>query len=440
MTPSDNAILALLQERVETKQSPGLVVALHDAGTRRIVSCGDARPDGPPLDARSVFEIGSVTKVFTTTVLADMVVKGQVALDDPVAKYLPISVRVPTRGGRQITLLDLATHTSGLPRIPSNLAPYDPANPYAAYSVHQLYDFLAGYQLPRDIGARYEYSNLGTGLLGHALALAEGLTYEALVRTRVLEPLGMHDTRITLDDSSAERLAQGHDEHGYPVPVWDMPVLAGAGAFRSTASDMLAFLAASLDVSTGPLGPAMALAQPSRHPVDDVPNLEVGLGWHTLRVGGSAIVWHNGQTGGYHAFMGVDHATRGNVVVLSASSNDIDDIGFHLIDQRLPTRPRPTARTEVSLDPSILDRYVGTYELEATLSMPAFTIAIVRDGASLAADVPGKGRIELFAESESAFFLKVMDAQVVFVSDASDAVAGLVLHQRGIAQQGHRTR
>ena len=440
MIPSDNAILALLRERVQTKQSPGIVVALLDHGAPRVVSYGDARTDGPPLDAQSVFEIGSITKVFTTTVLADMVVKGRVALDDPVAKYLPLSVRVPARGGQEITLLDLATHTSGLPRIPSNLAPYDPANPYAAYSVQQLYDFLTGYQLPRDIGARYEYSNLGTGLLGHALALREGVTYEALVRTQLLEPLGMHDTSITLDDSSRRRLVQGYDAGGSPVPVWDMPVLAGAGAFRSTAGDMLAFLAASLDVVSGPLAAAMALAQPSRHPVDDAPGLEVGLGWHTLRVGDSAIIWHNGQTAGHHAFIGVDHTTRGNVVVLSASSNDIDDIGFHLIDQRLPTRPPPKARTEIMLDRSILDRYVGTYELEATLSMPGFTIAIVPDGASLAAEVPGKGRIALFAESDSEFFLKVMDAQVAFVRDASDAVVGLVLHQRGIAQRGHKTR
>jgi CubicO group peptidase (beta-lactamase class C family) len=438
MIPSDHAILALLQERVGTRQSPGIVVGLLDEGTRRIISYGDARPGGPPLDARSVFEIGSVTKVFTTTVLADMVVEGCVALEDPVAKYLPSSVRVPSRGGREITLLDLAMHTSGLPRIPSNLAPYDPTNPYAAYSVQQLYDFLTEYELPRDIGTRYEYSNLGAGLLGHALALEEGLSYEALVRTRVLDPLGMRDTRIALDDSSARRLVQGHDEHGNPVPVWDMPAVAGAGAFRSTASDMLAFLAASLDLATGPLAAAMRLAQPSRHPVDDAPNLEVGLGWHTLRVGDSAIVWHNGQTGGYHAFIGVDHATGGNAVVLSASSNDIDDIGFHLIDQRLPTRPPAKARTEVSIDSSILDRFVGTYELEATLSMPAFTIAIVRDGVSLAADVPGKGRIALFAETESEFFLKVMDAQVVFVSDGPDAT-GLVLHQRGITQRGWKT-
>src|SRR5438067_11402 len=129
--PSDSAILAIITQRVETKQSAGMVVGLLDHGRPRVVAYGITRPGGPPLDGNSVFEIGSVTKVFTTTVLADMVLKGEVKLDDPVAKYLPSSVHVPMRGDTQITLLDLATQSSGLPRLPSNFAPKDPTNPYA---------------------------------------------------------------------------------------------------------------------------------------------------------------------------------------------------------------------------------------------------------------------------------------------------------------------
>ena len=116
---------------------------------------------GRPLDGNTVFEIGSISKVFTALVLADMVRKGELALEDPVAKYLPDTVKVPARNGRQITLLDLATQSSGLPRMPTNFTPKDPANPYADYTIRQLYDFLSGYQLPRDPGERYEYSNLG---------------------------------------------------------------------------------------------------------------------------------------------------------------------------------------------------------------------------------------------------------------------------------------
>src|SRR5204862_268966 len=113
--------------------------------------------------SNTLFEIGSMTKTFTATNLADMVARGEVRLDDPVAKYLPDSAHVPSRNGKQITLVDLAIQSSGLPRLPSNLAPRDPGNPYADYSVQQLYAFLAAYQLTRDIGATSEYSNLGVG-------------------------------------------------------------------------------------------------------------------------------------------------------------------------------------------------------------------------------------------------------------------------------------
>src|SRR5205823_14852796 len=142
--------------------------------------------------------IGSISKVFTSLLLSDMVQRGEVALTDPIAKYLPAGVKVPERGGRSITLVDLSTHTSGLPRLPSNLNPKDQSNPYADYSVEQLYQFLSSYTLPRDIGAMYEYSNLGGGLLGHVLARRAGTDYETLMVSRIAGPLNMSSTRIVL--------------------------------------------------------------------------------------------------------------------------------------------------------------------------------------------------------------------------------------------------
>jgi CubicO group peptidase (beta-lactamase class C family) len=431
--PSDSAILAILERSVDNKQSAGMVVALLDHGQPHIIAYGPTRPGGPPLDANTVFEIGSVTKVFTTTILADMVVKGEVKLDDPVAKYLPSSVHMPTRGGKEITLLDLATQTSGLPRLPANFAPKDPKNPYADYTVQQMYDFLSGYQLPRDIGATYEYSNLGMGLLGHALARHAGMSYEQLVTKRVLEPLGMRDTRITLNESMRSRLAQGHDDAGNPVAIWDLPTLAGAGALRSTANDMLKFIAAALDTTRGPLAKAFALAEPARRPAGQ--GLRIGLAWHTLRAFDQEIVWHNGQTGGYHTFIGLDHATGANVVVLASSSNNIDDIGLHVLDQRIPLRAAPKPHTEIALDPSVLDRYVGVYELA-----PTFSITITRDGNNLWAQATNQGKLQLFAESETDFFLKGLDAGVTFVRDSAGVVTGLVLHQQGNDQSARKVK
>ncbi|HEU4754468.1 MAG TPA: serine hydrolase, partial [Armatimonadota bacterium] len=233
--PSDSAVLALLKQRVAEKRSAGVVVGLLEPdGRTRVVAWGDPGPGQPPLDANSVFEIGSITKVFTGTLLAEMARSGELALDDPVAKYLPEGVRVPARDGKEITLLSLSEQNSGLPSVPSNLHPADAANPYAGYTVQQMYDFLSGYTLPGDPGERYEYSNLGVGLLGHALALRAGKPYEALVRARILAPLGMTHTAINFTPWMKQHLALGHDPAGAVVPGWDLPAFAGAGALRST--------------------------------------------------------------------------------------------------------------------------------------------------------------------------------------------------------------
>ena len=189
--PSDAEIRDILKDRVDkNKQSVGIVVGMVGPAGRwwyRPLETGDARP----LNGDTVFEIGSVTKVFTSLLLSDMVQRGDLALNDPVSLYLPARAAMPERNDKEITFLDLATHTSGLPRLPTNLKPKDAANPYADYTVAQLYEFLSTYELPRDIGSQYEYSNLGGGLLGHVLTLRSGMDYATLVRTRITGPLGI---------------------------------------------------------------------------------------------------------------------------------------------------------------------------------------------------------------------------------------------------------
>src|SRR5580658_1952499 len=209
----DSEIRAILIQRVdEFHQSVGIVVGTIGPDGRKVVSYGALEKGDPRvLNGDTVFEIGSVTKVSTSPLLSDMVQRGQVALTDPVAKYLPAGVRMPQRNGKQITLQDLATHTSGLPRMPANLKPKDSANPYADYSVAQLYEFLSSYELPRDIGSQYEYSNLGGGLLGHVLTLRAGMDYDALVRARIAVPLDMKSTSIALSPEMKARMAAGHD-------------------------------------------------------------------------------------------------------------------------------------------------------------------------------------------------------------------------------------
>ncbi|HEX3146316.1 MAG TPA: serine hydrolase [Pyrinomonadaceae bacterium] len=426
---TDDEVKAILQQRIEyAKKSVGIVVGLVDEKGARVITFGKPSLDGKqPLDGNSVFEIGSVTKVFTATLLADMVERGEVSLADPISKYLPKTVKAPTRDGKEITLLDLATQTSGLPRLPTNFAPKDPRNPYADYSVDRLYAFLSSYTLTRDIGEKYEYSNLGVGLLGHILSLRAGTDYETLVRKRICQPLKMADTSITLTPGMQTRLTTGHDPMLKPVANWDLPTLAGAGALRSTVNDMLKFVAANIGLTKSPLFAAMQRAQQSQRETGQT-DLTIGLNWHILKKFDSEIIWHNGGTGGYHSFIGFDKKNRGGVVVLSNSANDIDDIGRHLLVSQYPIAKVEPAkeRKAIQLDPKFLDAYAGEYQLA-----PGFSVVFTREGDKLFMQPTGQGKTEIIPESETDFFVAVADVQVTFVKDDRGQVSQAVLHQNG---------
>ena len=442
-TPShllpDAQIRRILLERIEQQQAIGIVVGVIDANGRRVIADGTfdrvAAADRHPVDGDTVFEIGSATKVFTSLLLADSVQRGEVALSDPASKYLPHDVKMPERGDRQITLVDLATHTSGLPLRPANLTPKDVSNPYADYTTEQLYAFLSSYQLTRDIGSKYEYSNLGAGLLGQVLARRTGVDYETLVRTRITSQLGMTSTAIVLSDQLRQRLAPGHNAQGERVSNWDVGTLAGAGALRSTANDLLLFLSATLGYTESPLSAAMKSMLAVRRPTG-VPGLDIALGWHIqATAAGREIVWHNGGTGGYRSLLAFDPKERIGVVVLSNMGTDrgVDDIGRHILDPALPLLAAPIEHKQIALAPEILERYVGKYELA-----PAFVMAVTRESDRLFIQATGQSKLEVFPSSEREFFLKAVDAQITFDVNAEGRVTGLTLHQNGANQRARR--
>ena len=241
-----------------------LVVGITRGNRKQIYGWGRIGPEcALTPTAETVFEIGSITKVFTANLLADFACAGRLRLYDPASKYLPAGVRMPTYRGVDITLFHLATHTSSLPRLPKNLwkTVKDDKNPYANYQVGDLYEFLSGCRLRRMVGSRVAYSNLGMGLLGHILALIDGRPYERVVIERICVPLGMTDTSISLSDDQQQRLAQGHNAAGEPAPKWDLPTLAGAGALCSTATDMLLYLEANLGSAPAAITPALIKCQ-----------------------------------------------------------------------------------------------------------------------------------------------------------------------------------
>ncbi|MBI3540057.1 MAG: serine hydrolase, partial [Candidatus Eisenbacteria bacterium] len=264
-----------------------------------------------------------------------------------------------------------------------------------------LYDFLSHYTLTRGVGERYEYSNLGMGLLGHALALEAKQSYEALLIERVLDPLGMKETRITLTHDLETRLAPGHDLAGKPVPNWDLPTLAGAGALRSTAADLLRFVAANLD-SNGTALAADLFATHARRNDTTSPHVAIGLAWHIIERPEGNIWMHNGGTGGYHTLIAFDPRRDVGVVVLGNSAATVDDIGFHLLAADAPLEP-VAQHAEVKIDPRLFDRYVGRY-----VFTPAFAIDVTREGDALFLQATGQPRLPVFPESDTRFFLKAV--------------------------------
>lgn len=442
--PSDAEIAALIDARIAPRQGEGIVIGVLDPAGRRVVARG-ATGTGALLDGRTLFEIGSMSKVFTALILADMVSKGEVSLDDPAEKYLPAGAKMPERGGRKITLRDLATQSSGLPRLPDNMPLGNPDDPYSDYSEKLLLEFLGQYQLTRDIGSQFEYSNLGFGLLGYLLGRAAHTDYATLLAQRITGPLGMHDTVITLSAGQQARFAQGHDSYMRPAHPWTLPTLAGAGAIRSTADDMLTFLSAAMNPKS-PIGPAMKLATTERRPTG-APRSEIGLAWIISQpVEGRETWFHNGGTGGFRTAMMLEPARRTAVVVLTnaAAEPASDDLALHILigapvaptPAVPPAPPPPSKHIEISLPAAELEKFVGRYDFGSGI-----VIAITSGGGTLYAKregVPGAPALQIVPEAPRAFFWKAVDAQIRFTTDAGGAVTGAEFMQGGQQLSGKR--
>jgi CubicO group peptidase (beta-lactamase class C family) len=339
----DSSVLQAAAERVAArhgKHHVGLVVgAVTAAGARAVVPVGRVRaPDGPTPRADTLFEIGSVTKVFTALLLAEAVRRGELSLDTSLADLLP-EADVPSRDGAVITVEHLATHSAGLPSNPMPLLAALRAqwkardgDPWKAIDRPALLSALRETKLRRTPGTgRIAYSNFGAGLLGHALvaAAADG-EFGELVRSRICAPLGMTDTVLLPNQSQAQREAVGHRRRHRATGHWEVAGLPGAGALRSTATDMLTFLHAQLRPEDTPLGPAIALTHLERRPGG---RLGMGLGWLRVPIKGDhTLLWHNGGTGGFRAFAGFVPTADVGVVVLANDLRSVDRVGFGLLN------------------------------------------------------------------------------------------------------------
>jgi serine-type D-Ala-D-Ala carboxypeptidase/endopeptidase len=410
-----------IQDRVATGQNPTIVVAVVDGDQSHIYTFGKLDSGAAPTP-ETLYDIGSVTKTFTATLLAQAVTKGQLQLDQPLSSLLP-GYTIPSKDGHVITLGNVAEQNSGLPRLPTNLQPADLTDPYVDYDAGKLKAFLATYTLPRDPGALYEYSNLAVGLLGYALGQHAGSDYARLLKTVVLEPLGMKDTSVAIGKGDPAGMAGGHDDNGKPVPSWHLNVLAGAGGIRSTGEDMLRYLQANMGRNTSSLWPAMQLAHAPRSTTTK-PDNRIGLIWMTQHTGnGPDVIWHNGMTGGYASFIGFTADGQHGVVILTNADIGVDDLGFAMFD---PTWPIQPAHKHIMLPPEALDAYTGDYQLS-----PNMVLRIYRMGDQLITQATGQAPIPIFASAPNEFFVQVADIALSFQRDSNGKVTGLILHQHG---------
>lgn len=378
-----NAIHAFLQQRVQVeRRDVGMVVGIVDEHGSQVVSCGQLdNGTASEVNGDTVFEIDSITKTFTGLLLQDMIQRGKMNLDDPVARYLPNSVRMPARNGKEITLLQLATHTSGLPPDADNFNPKRADDPFADYTFEELYAFLSGYKLSRDPGAKWEYSNLGMGLLGHVIALKAGTDYESLVVDRICRPLKMNSTRFTLTPELKSRFANGHNRFfGDPVGSFQFsPAYYGAGGLQSSANDLLKYLSANLGLTPSSLTPLMEKTH-AIHFQSTIQAASIGgalaLPWFVVfDPQGREIVCHDGSGAGFSSFVGFDKTRRHGVVVLSNSRDtDVFGMGFLLLESEWQSDRRPK---ETRISSRNFESHLGQYRISPGFGLGMLTMRVL---------------------------------------------------------------
>jgi CubicO group peptidase (beta-lactamase class C family) len=403
------------------KNAVGVSIAIIENGEIEYLNFGHTGLDKKhQVTSDTLFEIGSISKTITSMALASMVIEGKVKLSDSVQKFLPSSVTMPTRDGKEITLLSLANHMSALPRLPSNMPFGDPADPYADYTVDMMYEFLNNYELTRDIDEQLEYSNLAVGLLGHILALIDKKPYEQVITDRVLRPLGMSNTFVNVPSSHTALLSNGYDVGLNLAKHWQLPTLAGAGAIKSNIEDMAQYLKDNLN----PQADFIKLTHKQTTGFDNKGD-KVGLAWFTTEYGKGSYLWHNGGTGGFRAFIGFNQTNNKGIVILENSANGMDSLGNAYLQNTL-TELRDDTLNTILVDESKLAQLNGEYEL-----VPGFTITVTHQQQQLFIQATGQQKFPVTAVSELIFVQSAVGAKITFELNEEGEALLLTLDQGG---------
>jgi CubicO group peptidase (beta-lactamase class C family) len=405
----------LERERVDQcRRDVGISVGVLDEGGSQTFCYGKLDRNGTNLvDSDTLFEIGSITKVFTATLFAEMVVKGEIGLEDPLSKHLPAGVVIPTFGGYEITLLQLATHTSALPRDDDRFY-------QLGYAESDLYRFLSTVALKRSPGSQYEYSNLGMAILGFVLTRKTGLDYETLLQERICHPLGMTSTWSSPPGNEKFRLVTPHDGAVNATGLMGFPHnLCGAGAIVSSTRDMLTFVQAASGMTDSPLKPAFALALQPRSVSGLQDRHWIGLAWGVTGDGGTLAIGHGGATYGCATNIIFDPTRKKAVVVLTNSrgfTNTKDDVAILAYNLLVGEKTLPMDRADLALHAGTY-RYVNAPDRQLTISMDGDCLFLLDGGI----------RRKLFPDAPHGFFLASSDERVDFEMADGIVPSGLIL-------------
>jgi D-alanyl-D-alanine-carboxypeptidase/D-alanyl-D-alanine-endopeptidase len=432
---STEDITRLLQQRVRL-EGMGLAVARFDATAMDLAAAGLIRLGGEAIDpARHRFEIGSITKTMVGVLLADAVLRGEVALDQTVESLLPDGLRLRDSADAPIRLVDLATHRSGLPRLPANLDPTavpNPADPYAHYDSAALLKAVRQYQPTRARDAQWKYSNFGYGLLAWVLARQAQLSVADWLRQRLFNPLGLQGMEVATPSAAAAEATQGHNPLGQPVPGWHFLALAGAGAVRASAAELARYGQAALGGFEHPLLEAFSLALQVHSDLGPAPNARMGLGW--MMVPSLNLATHDGGTYGFSSSLWLNLMERRGALALANATVVVNDLARHLLNPRQPLRDVAAEKQAqvaalqqpaVTIAPEALAALAGVYALN-----PRFKLTVRARGAELLAQATGQGEFALFAKAPRVFFARVTPLEIEFEGAEGPAPA-LVLRQGG---------
>ena len=328
VTSLDKKVDSILQPFMAEVNTVGVSIAVLKGGKVYYYGYGEtAKGNNQVPDQLTIFEIGSISKTFTATLLADAVNKGKINLDGPANKYLPDSIPALSFEGVPVTVKSLINHSSGIPRMPDNFTGVDDNDPYKEYDNSKMFSFYKHFKPTRKPGASYEYSNLAAGTVGVILEKLNKDTYEKMLFNTITKPLGMNDTRQYLRKEDSVRFAKGYADGNYAAP-WNFKAFMGAGGIRSTAADMVKYAEAQLGKAPTALNKDIQL---THTPTFTSGNTTVALAWHYIKPGADEILFHNGGTGGYRSYLGVNLQKKFAVVMLSNTTISVDGLGNDLM-------------------------------------------------------------------------------------------------------------